>query len=315
MKKESIFLLIALLSGVMTASAQDSSLLNKLNDSMTLHGAPVYTTGTFKATRVVNMQSVESPAGGALSFLIQHRFGALNTGLYNYFGLDNANTRLGLEYGITDRFEVGAGRSSLYKAYDVFLKYKLLRQTDMTNKCPVTLSVLGTFSNFTDSVAQYNYPYESSTPVKFTASDRTVYSAQLLIARKFTRNFSFELTPTYLHYNTVPSTADKNDVFALGAGARMKITRRMSINAEYNYLPSGQIVSYQRHDCFSLSWDIETGGHVFQLVFSNSQSMIESQYITQTPGSWGKGDIYFGFNISRNFNLSKKAKASATPKT
>src|SRR6516225_684318 len=306
MKKGYCFYVIVFLSGFLGASAQDSSLLNRLNDSMSVNGKPLLVTGTFKATRVVNMQSVESLASGALSFLIQHRFGALNSGFYNFFGLDNANTRLGLEYGITDRFEVGAGRSSLYKTYDVFLKYKLLRQTDMSNKCPVTVSLLGTISNFTDSVAQYNYPYESTTQVKFTASDRTVYSAQLLIARKFTRNFSFELTPTYMHYNTVPSHQDKNDIFALAAGARMKITRRMSINAEYNYLPSGQIVSYSRYDCFSLSWDIETGGHVFQLIFSNSQSMIESQYITQTPGSWGKGDIYFGFNISRNFNLSKK---------
>jgi hypothetical protein len=104
----------------------------------------------------------------------------------------------------------------------------------------------------------------------------------------------------------VPTTSDKNDVFALGLGGRMKITNRMSIDAEYNYLPSGQVVSTTTRNSFSLGWDIETGGHVFQLVFSNSQSMLETQYITGTTGSWGKGDIYFGFNISRNFNLKKK---------
>jgi opacity protein-like surface antigen len=247
--------------------------------------------------------------------MIQHRFGALNTGIYNFFGLDNANTRLGLDYGITDRLAAGAGRSSLAKTYDAYLKFKLFRQTDQSLRMPISVSILGTFSNFTDSVAQYNYPFESSTQVSFSTKDRTAYTAQLLIARKFSSNFSMQLTPTFIHYNTVPHSTDKNNMFALGAGARMKITKRMSINAEYNYLPSGQVVSYSTHDCFSLGWDIETGGHVFQLVFSNSQSMIESQYLAQTPGSWGNGDIYFGFNISRNFNLTKKAKARSVPKT
>jgi hypothetical protein len=294
---------------------QDSSLLNRLNDSMALDKTPKYVTGTFKATHIVNMQSIEAPAQGVLIFMIQHRFGALNSGIYNFFGLDNANTRLGLDYGITDRLAVGAGRSSLAKTYDAYVKFKILRQTDQSLRMPFSLSILGTFSNFTDSVAQYNYPFESSTQVKFSAKDRTAYTAQLLIARKFTSSFSLQLTPTFIHYNVVPSTKDKNNMFALGAGARMKITRRMSINAEYNYLPSGQAVSYTTHDCFSLGWDIETGGHVFQLIFSNSQSMIESQYLTQTPGSWGKGDIYFGFNISRNFNITKKAKAKNVPKS
>ena len=120
------------------------------------------------------------------------------------------------------------------------------------------------------------------------------------------------LTPTWLHYNLVPTVEDKNDVFAVGLGGRMKITKRMSINAEYDYLPSGQVVSTTVHNSFSLGWDIETGGHVFQLVFSNSQSMLETQYLAQTTGTWGNGDIYFGFNISRNFNLKKKHSA-ATP--
>jgi hypothetical protein len=83
----------------------------------------------------------------------------------------------------------------------------------------------------------------------------------------------------------------------------MKISKRMSINVEYDYLFASQVVSTPVNHSLSFGWDIETGGHVFQLVFSNSQSMIESQYIAQTPGTWGNGDIYFGFNLSRVFNL------------
>lgn len=288
-----IFILLGSLS-IYQTQAQDSTLLHMLNDSMETHKGKEYVTGTFKATHVINMQTVESSAAGALSFVIQHRFGKLNSGSYNFFGLDNATLRLGLDYGITDRLNVGIGRSSYLKTFDGFVKYKLLRQTEGT-QMPVTVSMLGTITHYTQHVtAEY-----------VTANYRTGYSAQMLIARKFSRILSLEVTPTYLHYNLVPTVNDKNDLFALGMGGRVKITRRMSINAEYDYLPSGQVVSTPVHNSFSLGWDIETGGHVFQLVFSNSQSMLETQYLTQTDGTWGKGDIYFGFNISRNFNLKK----------
>jgi len=280
------------------AQAQDSTLLNMLNDSMNANKDKGYVTGTFKASHVINMQTVESTAAGALSFVIQHRFGQLNSGAYNLFGLDNATLRLGLDYGITDRLDVGIGRSSYLKTFDGFLKYKLLRQTE-GKQMPVTVSVLGTITNYTQRIPGKEY---------LTTNLRTAYSGQLLIARKFSRRLSLEVTPTYLHYNLVPTVNDKNDVFALGMGGRYKITNRMSINAEYDYLPSNQVVSTTVHNSFSLGWDIETGGHVFQLVFSNSQSMLETQYLTQTTGTWGNGDIYFGFNISRNFNLKKHSR-------
>jgi hypothetical protein len=289
-------LMIGSLAGIQQLNAQDNTLLNSLNDSLSAHGGKSYVTGTFKATHVVNMQTVESAAAGNLNFVIQHRFGQLNSGSYNFFGLDNATLRLGLDYGITDDLDVGIGRSSYLKTFDGYLKYKLLKQTE-GHQMPVSVSILGTVTDYTQDII--GKPY-------LDTKLRTAYSGQLLIARKITRNLSLEVTPTYLHYNLVPTVADKNDLFALGMGARYKFTRRMSINAEYDYLPSGQVVSTPYHNSFSLGWDIETGGHVFQLVFSNSQSMLETQYLTQTTGSWGKGDIYFGFNISRNFNLKKK---------
>jgi len=293
--------IISVLLGVILfcrAQAQDSTLLNMLNDSMSANKDKGYVTGTFKASHVINMQTVESTAAGALSFVIQHRFGQLNSGAYNFFGLDNATLRLGLDYGITDRLSAGIGRSSYLKTFDGFVKYKLLRQTE-GKQMPVTVSVLGTITNYTQHIPGKEY---------LTTNLRTAYSGQLLIARKFSRRLSLEVTPTYLHYNLVPTVNDKNDVFALGMGGRYKITNRMSINAEYDYLPANQVVSTTVHNSFSLGWDIETGGHVFQLVFSNSQSMLETQYLTQTTGTWGNGDIYFGFNISRNFNLKKHSR-------
>jgi hypothetical protein len=301
MSVKTIGCLACLLLCRFTLRAQNDSLLHLLDDSLASVSATTYVTGTFKATRVINMQTIEAPAAGALNFLIQHRFGQLNSGSYNFFGLDNASLRLGLEYGISRRLSAGIGRSSNQKTFDGYIKYKLLRQAMGTHPVPVSLVLLGTISYYTQRYPDKTY---------LNANYRTAYATQLLIARKFSSRFSAQLVPTWLHFNLVPTTEDHNDVFSLGGGARMKITRRMSINAEYNYLLPNQLVSSDLHNSFSLGWDIETGGHVFQLVFSNSQGMTETQYIGQTTGRWGQGDIYFGFNISRNFNLSKRAKSA-----
>jgi Membrane bound beta barrel domain (DUF5777) len=284
---------------VLHASAQDSLLLS-INDSLTAAQKTEYATGTFKALYIVNMKTVESPAAGALNVEIQHRFGSLNSGSYQLFGLDNATLRLGLDYGITDRLAVGIGRSSFQKTFDGYLKYKLLRQSALSERAPVSVSLLTSISYYTQHYTDKDY---------LTATYRTSYTTQVLIARKFSQSFSAEITPTLIHYNLVPTFADKNNVFALASGARMKISRRMSINVEYDYLFPNQIVSTTANHSLSFGWDIETGGHVFQLVFSNSQSMIESQYIGQTTGTWGNGDIYFGFNISRNFNVKSHKKS------
>jgi len=213
--------------------AQDSTLLKMLDDSMTTHAKKIYTTGTFKATHVINMQTVESSAAGVLTFVIQHRFGQLNSGSYNFFGLDNATLRLGLDYGITDRLDIGIGRSSYLKTFDGFVKYKLFRQTE-GGGMPLSVSVLGEITNYTQDVP--GKPY-------LNTKYRTAYAGQFLIARKVSSILSLQLVPSYLHYNLVPTVQDKNDVFTLGMGGRLKITKRMSINAEYNYLPSNQVVT------------------------------------------------------------------------
>lgn len=287
-------LLAAFTAGI--GHAQDSSLLHMLNDSIAANKTRTYVSGTFKATHIINTQTIESPAHNNLNFIIQHRFGQLNSGSYNFFGLDNATLRLGLDYGITDRLAVGIGRSSYLKTFDGYLKYKLLRQTENAGM-PVSVSAIASVQDYTQDMPQETY---------LNTKYRTGYATELLIARKFSSRLSLQVTPTWLHYNLVPTVKDKNDVIAVGLGGRVKITNRMSIDGEYDIVPSNQVVSTSVHNSFSLGWDIETGGHVFQLVFSNSQSMLETQYLTQTTGTWGKGDIYFGFNISRNFNLKKK---------
>jgi opacity protein-like surface antigen len=288
-------------------SAQDS-LLRSISDSLSAAPSTDFVKGTFKALYIVNMKTIEAPAAGALNFEIQHRFGTINEGAYHLWGLDFATLRLGLDYGISDRLSVGIGRSSVLETFDGYVKYKLLRQTDNTAGVPLSVALLGTTSYYTDKIT------DPKLDSAFKSSYRLAYTAQILIARKFGNRLSLQITPTFIHYNLVDSSIDHNNVFALCAGGRFKITKRMAITAEYNYLFPNQLSSYSGrplYNALSFGWDIETGGHVFQLVFTNAQTMNEPQYIGQTTGSWGKGDVYFGFNISRIFNLKPHNKPKA----
>ena len=274
--------------------AQDSSWAKVLDDSLLLTGEASVVRGTFKATQIINTPTVEAPGKNGLQFLIMHRFGRINEGGYALFGLDNAVIRFGLDYGINDRFSIGVGRSSLEKTYDASFKWKIFRQTE--NKMPVTVSL---YELVTRTTLKYSdKPY-------FTGKYRNAYESALLIARKFSPKFSLQLTPIWLHYNLVASSQDKNDVVALGLGGRMKLSKRVSLNAEYNLLPSDPVVSTDIFHSLSFDLDVETGGHVFQLIFSNSEGMIGPYYLGKTTGNWGDGDIFFGFNISRAFHLKK----------
>jgi opacity protein-like surface antigen len=259
-----------------------------------MENGPAYVTGTFKATQIINTPTVEAPARQALQFMIMHRFGKLNEGVYALFGLDNAEIRFALDYGLTDRLAVGIGRSSNEKVYDASLKYKLIRQRQ--GGAPFSASVYGLLAN-----TRLRYSDKPYLNFKY----RTMYTTQLLLARKMNPKLSLQLAPAWIHFNLVPTPKDQNDVFAIGVGGRMKVTKRMSINAEYSYLPSDQLVTTKTYNSFSAGLDIETGGHVFQLIFSNSVSMIAPYYLAKTTGDWGNGDIYFGFNITRIFNFAK----------
>ena len=251
---------------------------------------------TFKASRIINGHSVETVGKNNLDFIISHRFDRLNRGFEEFFGLDAATIRLGLEYGINDRFMIGMGRSSFQKAFDYFAKYKLLRQTTGGSSIPVSVTLFGGYAIRT----------QKTTP-QLSGYDRSSYTGQMLIARKFSEGFSLQISPTLIRRNRVDIFTDNRTVFASGIGGRMKLTKRSSINGEYNYVLPNQIDERYKNN-LSFSFDLETGGHVFQLLFTNSFGMTERQFITETDGSWGNGDIHFGFNISRTFSFEKKSK-------
>jgi hypothetical protein len=294
MAKNLIALVLLFLFNLLPLVAQ--SLEDVLNQQLVTKSDPEYTMATFKTGRIINGHSVENPELGDLLFLVSHRFGTINTGFYNFFGLDNSSTRLGLTYGITDRFSIELGRATYQKTWDGYLKYKILRQRSGLSPLPFTLSlVLATDVNTLKPVDPER---------TYTLTNRLSYVTQLLVARKFSPKLSFQLTPTYIHKNLVERKIDQNNIFALGTGARFKITNRISFNAEYYYLLPGQTAD-DFHNSASLGFDIETGGHVFQLHVTNSQSIIERGFITETAGRWVDGDIRFGFNITRVFGLQR----------
>lgn len=276
------------------------SIVNAQDDLMDVFGedkpATDYAYATFKTTRVSLGQSVENPATGNLIFDIQHHFGRLNGGSYEFFGLDQATLRLGFQYGITDWLAIGVGRSTLEKTYDGSVKVKILRQSTGAKTMPVSISYFG-------SIAINTLKFADTSRTNYFSS-RLSYVNQLLIARKFSNAVSIQLSPTFIHRNMVERNIDDNDVWALGAGGRFKLSNRISLNLEYYYVLSKQTAE-DFHDSFTIGFDIETGGHVFQLFFTNSQGIVEQHFIPQTTGNWLDGDIHFGFNISRAFVLKK----------
>lgn len=277
----------------LSAFAQDD-LMKMLEEETKKNNTPEYTTATFKTTRIIQGHSVENVAPGVLDLRISHRFGFINGGAYQLFGLDQATMRLGLDYGISKRWMIGIGRSTYQKQFDGFTKFKLLRQT--TGGMPFTTSAVA-------SIMYKSVKFDDPDRINYLTSN-LFYCGQLLIARKFSESFSLQVMPTMIHYNLAPEATDPNDIFALGAGGRLKISKRVSINAEYYYQLPGYQLSGTKNS-LSVGFDIETGGHVFQLNFTNSTGMTERSFISETTGNFFEGDIHFGFTISRVFTIVK----------
>lgn len=255
------------------------------------------TTATFKTTRLINGHSIENVAAGVLDFRISHRFGYMSGGAYELWGLDEASIRLGLDYGLTKRWMIGIGRSTYQKQYDGFTKFKVLQQSGGARKVPVTVSAVA-------SIMYKSLHFENPARENYYTSN-LYYSGQVLIARKFSDGLSLQLMPSVVHYNLVLNANDPNDILALGAGGRLKISKRTSINAEYYYQVPGYKFVKETKNSLAIGFDIETGGHVFQLYCTNSTGMTERTYIAETTGDFFNGDIRFGFTISRVFTLKK----------
>jgi len=303
---KNLILLFFLLSGNLSKVYAQDDLMKMLDDEAKKEKKKKdYVTATFKTTRLMNGHSIENVGAGVLDFKISHRFGMINSGGYQLFGLDQASMRMGLDYGISNRLMIGVGRSTFEKQYDAFGKFKILRQaTGGKGSSPVSISAVSTIMLKTlkwEDPKIHNY-----------YSSRLSFAHQLIIARKFSEGLSLQLMPSFIHTNLAKISTDPNDFFALGAGGRIKLTRRLSFNVEYYHVLPISLVEGENYmlagtkNSLSVGFDIETGGHVFQLHFTNSTGMTERNFITETTGDFFKGDIHFGFNISRVFTIKNK---------
>lgn len=285
-----------------TADDTDDSTIDDLMDIIGSETKPVkdYISSTFKATRIINGSSVENIGRGVLDFRIQHRFGKLSEGTENFFGLDNATTRIGLDYGVSKNVMIGLGHNTLNKTNDGFLKVKILAQRK--KGMPVTVSyfaAMGIVGGESQSVPAGK---------EFLFTGRISYAHQLLVARKFNDRISIQFMPALVHMNLVDSSQYANNTLATGLGGRIKMNKRIALTGEYFYRISNSDITINgisTHNSLSIGIDIETGGHVFQLMISNASGMTERTFIANTTDKWTKGELHFGFNISRVFTVVK----------
>jgi len=291
-----IFIFISLLiSTNISAQSELDSLLMLNNQDETN-----FTFATFKSTRVINGHSIEKVPFGNLEFRISHRFGSVKGGGYEFFGLDQASERIGFEYGLTKWMSIGIGRSTIQKNFDGFTKITLFRQSSGKKSFPLTIDYFGSLvitSQKWAEPARKNYFYS-----------RLTYCNQLLIARKFNEMFSLQLMPTIIHKNLVKTELDRNTIPAFGIAGRIKLSNRISFSTEYYYvIPASRMTDTEKsmNNCLGIGFDIDTGGHIFQLHFTNASSMVEKGFITETSDNWIKGEIHFGFNLNRQFPLVK----------
>jgi hypothetical protein len=256
-----------------------------------------YITNAFKSTRVINGHSMEFVGKGVMDVRILHRFGPVNSGFNNLFGLDQANMRFGFDYGVLKSLMVGIGRSNVGKEWDGYIKFRPIWQAEGgTWPWPVSV-VIVTGGTITTA------PWADPNRKNFFTSRMAFYN-EVIIGRKFSERFSLQVSPLLVHRNIVALATDKNNIYAVGIGARFKLSRRTAFVVDYHYIASGLDKTVYK-DPLSVGFDIETGGHVFQLHFSNATGMNEKAFITNTTNQWGKGEIRFGFNLSRVFTVAK----------
>ena len=284
MKKNKIFLILLL---AYSFSFSQESLLMKLeNESENKSSDEI---STFKAIKIINNQSTKQASEKELYLYVSHRFGSINGGIKTLFGLDIANTKIELLYGLSNNLQIGFSRESLKKTYALNAKYNL---TTQTSKLPITSSFYVSY-NYNSSLNEDIYP-------NLNNSDRNFFFGQLLLSKSFNDKISLQLSPSYAKKGFTETIFEQEDNLILGVASSYRISNRLAFNIEYSSnLDRPEISPFS--DVLSFGIDIETGGHVFQLLFSNTQTIDDVSVMTDAEGSWKNGEIYFGFNILRVF--------------
>ncbi|MEJ7912124.1 MAG: DUF5777 family beta-barrel protein [Chitinophagaceae bacterium] len=295
MKPKHFLLLLFVLPLTTLLYAQEEDLLAGIEDK---EPKKEYVSNAFKSSRVIMSHSMEMLRAGVLDFRILHRFGNVNQGISQFFGLDDATIRLGFDYGLTDNLSIGIGRGSYKKELDGFIKYRPVQQAKGPGGSPFSLVLVG-------GTTLNTLPWADPTRKNYFSS-RVGYYGQAIIGRKLNEGVTLQLMPTIVHQNLVTTAQDPNDLCGAGIGGRFKVSKRIAITADYYYVLNKNEQLTNFHNPLSLGVDIETGGHVFQLHFTNAIGMNERVFLTETTNNWSDGDIQFGFNISRAFQIKKR---------
>jgi hypothetical protein len=244
-------------------------------------------TNAFQGTHFVNEQSVNLADHGELRLYIQHRFGEIDGGLYQLFGLDQATMRLGFEYGLGKHLNVGFGRSTHMKTYDVYAKGRIAGQTE---NFPLSVALVAggsipTLRIFPDDENNFSSKYSGN--------------IQLLLAKTF-GPVGFQVSPGFLKTGFLLTENKDISAFTAGLAGSVRISSKVSANLEYLHPFTDELPG---SNPLSLGVDIDTGGHLFQLILSNSQQIFTQGLYTATRGNWGDGKLFFGFNLIREFRI------------
>ena len=260
---------------------------------------------TFKDTRVINTHSVETLPKRKLDVRISHRFGDIGGdlgGWSTFYGLENAaDILIGVDYGATDNLTLGfyrtKGSGPLTQLLNGVAKYRLIQQKE--NSTPLSITAVAVTSLSTREKTD-----DPEVITSFTSfSHRFVHNFQLILARKFSDRFSLQILPGYTHRNVVPNF-DENGIVSLGFATRIQLTKVFGIIADLT-LPFSDLRTTENgyYAPFGIGLEIETGGHVFQINFTNATGIMETDYIPYTRSKWGDGEFRLGFTVSRLFNL------------
>jgi hypothetical protein len=302
MRKTCYVIFILSIISLQNVKAQDSLLAALKNEAASPGGKQF---ATFKSTRLINAQTSETTTAGSMDFKVSHRFGDFLSyqgngegGFHTFYGLDDPNfdIRIAFEYGITDRLMVGVSRSKQDENVEGLIKFRLLQQT-MNNKIPVNITLFAS--------AVYT-PKIDSVLSTLPTSDRLTYTGQVIISRKFSSSLSLEIIPSLVHRNVIFNRFDDNDIYSIGGGGRWKLTKSFNLIADYFYNYRTAAVSGMYYPPLGAGVEIETGGHVFSLMFTNAQYIIEPEFIANTTQSWAQNGWKFCFNISRTFSFKKR---------
>jgi uncharacterized beta barrel domain-containing protein DUF5777 len=336
------FFLLLFIIPVFCFAQKDSIVVVKKDEIKTGHNHEPSETKVFYSQKLINSNTVEVLPKGIMEFRVSHAFGdagGSGGGIDNFFGLDFAtDIRIGFQTGLTNRLNLitarargGGGGGNLSELWELGLKYQILKQADNDPKNPFSLTI---FVNTVASSMESTYREVGSGQrdgqeanfQKF--SDRLSEVAQVMIARKF-GNVSFQLTPTYVYrsvvfQDTLHQDLDDKGIFAIGAGARIPLTKKFILILDYFHpfrskasvdalgksdVPANS-VSRPLHfyDPIGVGFEILTAGHVFHLNFTNATQLLENRFIPRTESSWGKGQFRWAFTISRNFTIFRDKK-------